>query len=183
MAVAAERLAPMNTEALFRAYSAFVARFVVRLGIARHEVEDVVQDVFVIVHRAGGYQPGPARPTTWLAEIAIRVASSRRRSAKRNATNADDELDSLRTDAPGPLRNAEAHEALERVQAALDGLDMDRRSVFVLYELEGESCDSIAAGLGIPVGTVYSRLHNARRQFMQAYGIEEDAEKNAQVSP
>jgi RNA polymerase sigma-70 factor (ECF subfamily) len=39
----------------------------------------------------------------------------------------------------------------------------------VLFEIEGESCDDIAAGLGIPVGTVYSRLHAARRDFQKAF--------------
>ena len=41
--------------------------------------------------------------------------------------------------------------------------------VFILFELEGESCDSIAAGLGIPIGTVYSRLHKARKLFMEVH--------------
>jgi RNA polymerase sigma-70 factor (ECF subfamily) len=42
--------------------------------------------------------------------------------------------------------------------------------VFVLFELEGEPCASIATALGIPTGTVYSRLHHARRRFLEAWG-------------
>ena len=49
------------------------------------------------------------------------------------------------------------------MQRALDTVDVERRALFVLFEIEGESCDDIAAGLGIPVGTVYSRLHYGTR--------------------
>jgi len=160
---------PIDTEALFRAHAAFVARFLVRLGVAKQELEDLVHDVFVVVHRAGGCAPGSARPTTWLAEIALRLASSRRRAIKRDATAGDEALRTMRAGTAGPLRDAAAREALERVQGALDGLDMEKKSVFILYELEGESCESIADGLQIPVGTVYSRLHHARREFLHAY--------------
>lgn len=69
----------------------------------------------------------------------------------------------------GPGEQAETAEALRRVQEALDVLDEAKRAVFILFELEGESCESIAAGLGIPVGTVYSRLHKARKLFMEVH--------------
>jgi len=55
------------------------------------------------------------------------------------------------------------------VQRALDTLDLEHCAAFVLYEFAGESCEAIAASLSIPVGTVYSRLHHARRRFEQAY--------------
>ena len=58
---------------------------------------------------------------------------------------------------------------VQRVQSALATLDEDKRAVFVLFELEGESCESIAKGLEIPVGTVYSRLHSARKDFTKAH--------------
>lgn len=68
---------------------------------------------------------------------------------------------------PGEL--AETAEALRRVQQALEVLDEAKRAVFILFELDGESCESIAAGLGIPIGTVYSRLHKARKLFMEVH--------------
>ena len=55
------------------------------------------------------------------------------------------------------------------MQAALDKLDDDKCAVFVLFEIEGETCESIAAGLQVPIGTVYSRLHAARAQFTKAH--------------
>jgi RNA polymerase sigma-70 factor (ECF subfamily) len=160
----------ISAEALFRAHAAFVAGFVVRLGVAREEVDDVVQDVFLIAHRRGGFVPGAARPTTWLAEIAVRTVSTHRRTERRRRTSSDDDaLDAAVATTRSPLEIAEARAALARVNRALDALDLDRRAVFVLFELEGESCDAIAAGLGIPVGTVHSRLHAARKAFQEAH--------------
>lgn len=69
-----------------------------------------------------------------------------------------------------PGEQAETAEALRRVQQALEVLDEAKRAVFILFELEGESCEAIAAGLNIPVGTVYSRLHKARKLFMEVHG-------------
>jgi RNA polymerase sigma-70 factor (ECF subfamily) len=155
---------------LFRRHAAFVASFLARIGIDRPELDDVVQEVFMIAHRRGGFQAGPARPTTWLADIAIRVAANRRR-ARRRARVAPDEEKVARQAAgdPTPVEAIDARRSLDRVQRALEAVDEDKRAVFVLYELEGESCEAIAAGLGIPIGTVYSRLHAARKKFTRAY--------------
>lgn len=141
-----------------------------RLGIRREEVDDIVQEVFLVAHRRGGFIPGVARPTTWLAEIGLRVCSSARRRQRRsredpNVQAVADAVASTR----GPGEQAETAEALRRVQQALEALDEAKRAVFILYELDGESCEAIAAGLGVPIGTVYSRLHKARKLFMDAH--------------
>jgi RNA polymerase sigma-70 factor (ECF subfamily) len=122
-----------------------------------------------IAHRHGGYVAGPARPTTWLASIAIGVTSAHRRTRRRRPEHLTDDA-GLNQTAPGanPAEAAEAAQALRRVQVAIDAIGADRRGVFVLFELEGEPCDQIAAGLGIPLGTVHSRLHTARREFTAA---------------
>lgn len=160
----------ISAEELFRRHARFIAGFVLRLGVAREEIDDVVQEVFLTAHKKGGYAPGPARPTTWLAEIALRVVSTHRRTQRRRRV-APDETAIERAVATGttPFEAAACAEALARVQSALEGIDVDRRAVFVLYEIEGESCDAIAHGLQIPLGTVYSRLHAARREFQKAY--------------
>lgn len=154
---------------LFRDHAAFVARFLARLGVPRDDVEDLVQEVFLTAHRRGGFVPGLARPTTWLAEIALRVASTQRRSRRRKPVHASDGLDHAAARDGDPVERAVAREALARVERALAGMDLDRRAVFVLFEIEGQGCDVIAAGLGIPVGTVYSRLHAARKEFLEVY--------------
>lgn len=160
----------LTAESLFRAHASFVAGFVTRLGVQPGEVDDVVQEVFLTAHRRGGFEPGPAKPTTWLAEIALRVVSTQRRTQKRRRTEGDERaLEAAVSPTQSPHETAEQRASLERVDRALAALDVDRRAVFVLFEIEGEPCEAIAAGLGIPVGTVHSRLHTARREFSEAY--------------
>ena len=83
--VVERQLAPerIGVEDLFRAHASFVAAFLGRLGTPAAEIDDLVQEVFLVVHRKGGYEMGPAQPRSWLGAIAIRVASSRRRNAGR----------------------------------------------------------------------------------------------------
>jgi RNA polymerase sigma-70 factor (ECF subfamily) len=160
---------PLDAEALFLAHAPFVASFLHRLGTPRAEVDDLVQEVFLIAHRKGGYEPGAAQPRTWLAAIALRVARGNRRERARRL-DVPDEPHLASAIAPNDLQlSAETRESLSRVQRALASLDFEHRAAFVLYELEGDPCDSIAAALGVPVGTIYSRLHHARRRFLDAY--------------
>lgn len=166
----------LDAEALYRAHADFVARFLLRLGARGEDVPDLMQEVFLVAHRRGGFRPGPAKPTTWLAEIAFRVASDRRKKIQRRLEDSDTDgvaLAPARGGSPGDT--AEARQALARVQRALDALTPEKKAVFILYELEGQSCDAIADGLGIPVGTVYSRLHTARREFAKAHAKLGDA--------
>ena len=155
---------------LFKEYAAFVASFLYRLGVEPADVDDQVQEVFVIAHRKGGYRSGEATPRTWLGAIAVRVASHYRRSRRRRREDIDETaLAAAASIGRSPEEAASAAQGLSRVQRALESLDVGHRAVFLLYELEGESCQDIAASLGIPVGTVYSRLHHARRAFTQAH--------------
>lgn len=160
----------LDAEALYRAHATFVARFLVRLGAPRQDIPDLVQDVFLVAHRRGGFVPHRAKPTTWLAEIAFRVASDRRkRRARKPEDAASDVLELSPSHETSPGDRAEARDGLRRVEAALGVLSPEKRAVFILFELEGEGCEAIAQGLGIPVGTVYSRLHAARREFAKAH--------------
>ncbi len=160
----------LDAEALYRAHANFVARFLLRLGAKGDDVPDLVQEVFLVAHRRGGFTPGRAKPTTWLAEIAFRVSSDRRKKARRRLEDSDAEKVAVApSETATPTERVETRQALGRVQQALDTLTVEKRAVFVLYELEGQSCDAIATALGIPVGTVYSRLHSARREFSKAH--------------
>jgi RNA polymerase sigma-70 factor (ECF subfamily) len=160
----------VNAATLFREHASFIAGLVRRLGVPESEVDDVVQEVFVVAHRRGGYVEGPAKPRTWLAHIAVNVASVTRRTLRRKRTEADEET-VARAGSPGAsaFEIVAATEALARVQRVLDTLDHDHRVVFVLFEISGEPCDAIAAALEVPVGTVYSRLHTARAQFKKEW--------------
>lgn len=159
----------LDAAALFRAHAGFVATFAARIGVPPGDIDDVVQETFLVAHRREGYRAGDARPTTWLAEITLRVWSTLRRSRRRKSAEADDDAVALVPAPDDVFERAAATEALSRVERALASLDLDHRAVLVLFELHGETCEAIAAGLGVPLGTVYSRLHNARRKFQKAY--------------
>jgi RNA polymerase sigma-70 factor (ECF subfamily) len=160
---------PVKTDVLFRNHAAFVARFLSRLGVGCDELDDAVQEVFLVVHRNGGYTPGPATPTSYLASIAIRAAANhRRRGRKSRDRKADVTPDETSSPGQDPARSLETHESLEQLQEALDGLDPTLKATLVLAELEGENCTTIAAAFRVPVGTVYWRLHRARKAFKVA---------------
>lgn len=154
---------------LFRAHHRYVARFLKYAGVPFSDLDDLVQEVFLVAHRKG-FQPGPATPRTWLTRIAVRVVSGFRRSKRRNPEHADaDALGRVRDDEPSPLRSVQAQQALERVQRCLGALTEKERTVFVLADIMGESGDAIAGLLEVPVGTVYRRLHAARKRFQKAH--------------
>ena len=164
-----ETATTLGADLLFREHAAFVASFLRRLGALPDEIDDLVQEGS---GRASprGFTPGAAQPRTWLAEIGRRLVCSMRRTSKRRQTTTAPELvASVPATTASPFDTAAAVEALRRVQQAILALDLDHRTVFILYELEGDSCDSIAAAMEIPVGTVHSRLHAARRGFRIAY--------------
>jgi RNA polymerase sigma-70 factor (ECF subfamily) len=159
----------LSTDELFRAHAPFVARMLYRLGVAPAELEDVLQEVFVVVHRLGGYVRGPATPTSYLGSIAIRAAASwRRRDNTQRARSSAHSPDELAAGSQDTVRMLELREDARQLERALARVDPKLRAVLVLVDLEGESCSAIAASEHIPVGTVYWRLHRARRKFHQA---------------
>lgn len=167
----------MGVERLFREHAGFVASLLHRLGVPDADVQDAVQEVFTVVHRKGGFEPGRASPRSWLGAIAVRVASTQRRSLRRRREVFDVETDGLQGgEGAAPARVAEVRDSLRRVDRALDELDLKLRAVFVLFEIEGEDCQSIAQALEVPVGTVYSRLHAARKKFIEAHAALQPAE-------
>lgn len=162
------RAEPIDAETLYRAHAPFVASFLRHMGTREPDLDDFLQDVFVIAHRKGGYQPGAAAPRTWLASLAFRVVVERRRARARRLESASP-IEALPDDARSPAELFEARRSLQRVQAILGDLPLEQRAVFILFEIEGESCESIAAIWDVPVGTIYSRLHNARKRVRDAF--------------
>ena len=146
-----------GVDVLFREHARFVATFLVRLGASAQDIDDLVQEVFLVAHRLGGSRSDAAKPTTWLAAIALRVLSHDRRSRRRHPEVPDEvNVSSAVADAPSQEDVVRATESLTIVGRALQALDIEKRALFILFEIEEHSCESIAAGLGIPVVTVYS---------------------------
>ncbi|HET9953688.1 MAG TPA: RNA polymerase sigma factor [Polyangiaceae bacterium] len=159
----------MNLQQIYEQHADFVWRTVLRLGVAEAEARDAVQDVFLRVHAHLGEFEGRSSIKTWLFAIARSVARDRRRRARlAPGLAADGELEEtvdLRADVG---RVAEHHERLLILERILDGMSADQRTVFVLFEVEHFSGEEISEALGAPIGTIYSRLHSARKLFRAA---------------
>lgn len=160
----------LSAEELFVAHAPYVASFLRRLGMPASEVDDLVQDVFLVAHQKGGFTPGEAQPRSWLSAIAVRLVQNKRRSFARNREDSNSlAMEFAEATDKTPAERLELQRSLRRVQLALDSMDMEHRATFILYELENESCQTIAELLEVPIGTVYSRLHKARKRFLDAY--------------
>lgn len=157
-------------ERLFREQAGFVASFLARLGVAQSDIDDAVQEVFAVAYCKGAFSPDRATGRSWLGAIAIRVASGQRRRARFRRERLEAEpAAAVASDVASAQHSLEVRESLGRVNRALETLDLPQRAVFVLFELEGEDCTAIAEALEVPVGTVYSRLHTARKRFIAAH--------------
>jgi RNA polymerase sigma-70 factor (ECF subfamily) len=157
---------PRDVESIHREHADFVWRSLQRLGVPDADVEDLLQEVFLVVHRRLGSFDGSSRMTTWLFGICLRVASTyRRRAHRRRERSVEQVPDEASPDDRGPEQAAAVRQAHDRLRVALDSMDLEKRAIFVMFEIDEMACDEIAAILGIPLGTVYSRLHAARKAF------------------
>jgi RNA polymerase sigma-70 factor (ECF subfamily) len=140
------------------------------------DVEDVCQEVFLAVHRKLPEFEGRSSVLTWLYGICVRVAADYRKRAKTHRTK----LEALAAE-PVPLAQHDDPVAIRQARAILDGildgLDDAKRAVFVLYEIEELSMAEVAAALGCPIQTAYSRLHAARTEVAAAVARASEEEK------
>jgi len=152
---------------IYRGEFRYVWRTLRRLGARPADIEDLAHDVFVVVHRrlADYDARRPLRP--WLFGIAFRVASDYRRRARHRAEVATGTIEAASA-APRADDQLAAEQDRALVIEALAALDLDRRAVLILHDIDGESAPEIARSLGIPLNTVYSRLRVARQRFTAA---------------
>lgn len=156
---------PVTFDGLYRAHFAFVWRSLRRLGVMEASLDDAAQEVFLVVHRRfDEFRPGSS-PRAWLFAIAQRVASDQRRWLRRKG-NLLPLKEELATGAPGPLEQAMASEASDIVLDFLDSLDPDRRSAFILSELEQMTAPEVASSVQANLNTVYYRIASARKAFV-----------------
>lgn len=145
-------------------HHAFVWRSLVRLGVPRADAEDAVQQVFLVVsRRLADLVPGSER--AFLYGVALRTASRARRASSRRREVDEDT-------SPEPIdEGAQPDQLLDRARARalldtiLTDMPLELRSVFTLFELEQLSTSEISEILGVPCGTVASRLRRAREAF------------------
>ncbi|MCL2448151.1 MAG: sigma-70 family RNA polymerase sigma factor [Polyangiaceae bacterium] len=155
---------------VYAEHFAFVWRSARRLGTPRASLDDVVQDVFFVVHRRLSGFEGRSSIKTWLFGILMNVIRAHQRAAGAGLwrAKAQADLEALSDPAAGPLDRLAQAEAARLIDHVLDALDDDKRAVFVLIELEQMSAPDVARALGVPLNTVYSRLRLGRQAFTEA---------------
>jgi RNA polymerase sigma-70 factor (ECF subfamily) len=149
---------------VFDEHAAYVWRALRHLGVPDSELDDYCQEVFLVVHRQLAAFEGRSKLRTWLYGICLRVASDRRRRARvrYERAEADPARDLAESSALAPDERVQARNTL---LALLDKLDDDKRTVLVLFEIEGLSMSEVAEVVGCPLQTAYSRLHAARARL------------------
>jgi len=174
-------------EALVRRHQLRVFRLLWRMLGSREEAEDVAQEAFLSLHRHGHRFRGEARFSTFVYRVAANAALNRRRTLGRSRARERQlaERQAAGTDLPAVPRDPEdaaaGSEVQVEVQRALLDLPEDLRAATVLYDIEGVPYGEIARVLGIPEGTVKSRIHRARRalrdRLRSLVGVEHGSSK------
>jgi RNA polymerase sigma-70 factor (ECF subfamily) len=167
MAVPAKRAAPaevdrVRLERLFNAHRATVWRALRRRGLASDAAADAMQETFLLVaERLGDIRPESER--SFLMATALQVAHTLGRKVVRWELEEDMDLR-----LSGGRDASETRADAQLCDLVLSKVDPNLGEVFVLYELEGLTSPEIAELLGIPLGSVASRLRRAREQFRAA---------------
>lgn len=167
---------PLGLDEVYRLHAEDVARWVSRMGgpgMAR-EVEDVVQEVFLQVHRALPGFRGESSLRTWLYRVTQSIVSQRRRRERRSggwgaahSVSLDDIQDHVESGDPSAHELSERRQANARIYQVLDRMNEGYRTLLILFEMEELSGEEIAELTGLKLATVWVRLHRARKQFAQ----------------
>jgi RNA polymerase sigma-70 factor (ECF subfamily) len=154
---------------LYRRHRVDVARLVFRMLGRAQEVEDVIQEVFLQVHRSLGEFRGQSKFSTWLHRVTVNVVLMIRRAQKSRPVFADEPpADGEEMDA-GPLPDEEAtrRRRITAFRGLLDRLSEKKRTVYILHDIEGMIPSEIATIVDAPVLTVRTRLFYARRELAE----------------
>jgi RNA polymerase sigma-70 factor (ECF subfamily) len=147
-------------------YIDFVARVLRNAGIPEAEIDDEVQGTFIVAaRRLDDVRSGSEK--SFLLRIALNRAAHARRSAARRREVAEDQAPEMVDACATPEQLTDQRRARRVLDTVLDSMHADLRTVFVLYEIEELSMSEIAGALGIPQGTVASRLRRARVDFRE----------------
>lgn len=141
----------------------------------RELAEDVAQDVFLALFKSLPSFRGDSQLSTWVFRVVINHCKNRRLYRKRRHSDQHESIDGERDDdlparqiaseGPGTDAHLRATQAESMLQAGLDALDEEQRQIIVLRDVQDQSYEEISEILGLPRGTVKSRLHRARAEL------------------
>jgi RNA polymerase sigma-70 factor (ECF subfamily) len=159
---------------LYRDQADFVHAAILRLGGPALDADDLTHEVFLVALRKWSSLPAEIDPRAWLYGVATRIVSAARRKAlwRRRlglANPPPTEAQWFETDVERPDDRARLYRLVERMSEK-------KRTVFLLFELEGLSGQEIAATVHAPLKTVWTRLHAARHEFLKALELERKRE-------
>jgi RNA polymerase sigma-70 factor (ECF subfamily) len=157
---------PLDVAEVYDAEADFAWRSLQRLGVDERDLPDLLQEVFVVVHRQRDRYDRSRPLRAWLFGICAGLARNHRRRAFRR----QETLTATPPERAGedPEQVYEAVRQRQRGERVLAELEPEHRAVFVMFEVEGMSGKAIAELLDVPLGTVHSRLHHARRALLAA---------------
>jgi RNA polymerase sigma-70 factor (ECF subfamily) len=157
-------------EELFRRHGKEVRRIVTRLRyVAKADLDDVLQNTFFEVYRSASGYNARASVRTWIVGIAMNVvrhyvrAEARRKNALSLLAVSPPQPEGARPD-----EKVAAQQIVAQLRGGFESLSEDLRIVFTLCDLEEMRSIDVARALDIPEGTVWRRLHNARRRLRKA---------------
>lgn len=158
-------------DAIYQQYFDFVWASTRRLGVSPPTTDDVVQEVFMVVHAKLDTLRQAHSLRSWIYGIVRRTVSYHHRSQRSKAATGAAfalEAEALQPMAPTPLDVTAQNAQVKLLWSLLEELDAPKREVFILAELEEMTAPEIAEALEIPLNTAYSRLRSARQVFADA---------------
>jgi RNA polymerase sigma factor (sigma-70 family) len=147
---------------LYRRWERPLFRYISQFTADRGVAEEILQDTLVAIWRSAATFEGRATVQTWCFGIARRQAHNRLRGRDVPLTG-EDELTTIEDAAPGPEDRALERADADELARAMTQLAVIHREVLLLNFVSGLSYEEIALVIGVPEGTVKSRLSNARR--------------------
>lgn len=153
---------PPDFATIYRTQGAYVRRTLQRMGVPERHLDDAMQDVFVVVLRRLPEYQDRKRLTGWLTAIAHKIAAPRLQQERSRPIVADAATVDLLLDPNNPEITIATREialwALREIKSPA------RRTVYIMFHVEGSTLPEIAFALGIPLGTIKTRLHDAEEE-------------------
>ncbi|HYP86797.1 MAG TPA: sigma-70 family RNA polymerase sigma factor [Polyangiaceae bacterium] len=166
----AQRTAAPPFEVVYKEYFELVWSSARRFGVHSEAIDDVVQEVFIVIHAKLDALAQPELLRSWIYGVVRRVSSNHRRMQR--ARHPASQVVALQHEAvssePTPFDQAKTNADLEFLASLLAELDEPKREVFALVEIDEMTVPEAAELLGIPLNTAYSRLRAARQAFEAA---------------